>query len=664
MKKVYLFIGLIFSLLFVACDKSEDVVVSPSVVTVKSEVLESGGVILYGDFQNFSSEDELGFIISGNSNSFQIALTNPEIGQNKVTLNSGLYLNQEYRYNTYIKTSTEIYYGLEESFLSTGSKSVSFLSIMPTKGNYYDVVELTCSEKLETYNSNDVEVLFNNHKARVIKIEGSKIVCEVPYFNEDIVSNIKVKYFGKTVDTSLNFELFPPNIESVSKSEVAFSDEITIFGENFENGNNTNVKVFIDDKGANIIQRSKTELTVRIPNEVLSLSPNIKVISNLQEVTTSGLLTMKLPKINSFPSQANVFDEIELIGENFNPDVYKNKVYFEGTEANIIGGDSNRLRVKVPHGVYSNWEPSIKIEISDELQSPEYSFLILDASIEIMQGVDIPIIDFQVINDIIYVYGLDSYKPSELVIHKYSVEDNTFYGKQTIDLPFQGHKTFVKANGEYIYLYFNRGEQDFYKVNLVTGSINILADFPGEPRNISQIAVSNGNIFLGGGSTGGVYNNIDYNDFYEYNVVNNTWLQVPNLVADINTTNIYYNLYTDNTAFMITGTAGNSQEIYKFDGNRFNNLNKTIQSPYRDFIGRRYFFKEDIFYIIQDNSSSYISNKFRTYDTINNTWDEIFNILPRDYTIIGMFQYKNLVYLQTIDYFLDRHLLKLDLNKI
>ena len=656
-----LFLGLVCF----GCGKSEDIIVLPSVVTQKSVTFQSGGVILYADFQNFSSKDELGFLISNNSNSYvNLVLENPKTGQNSISLTSGLYLNQEYKYVAYIKTSTEVYYGLEESFLSTGSKDVSFVSVSPNKGNYHDVVELISNDELLLNSNNAIVVLFNNHEARITKQESKKITCEVPFYDESIISNLKVNYFGKIINTSLSFELLAPKIESVSKKEVTFDGEIIIKGENFESGNNTNVKVMIDDIEATITQRSNTSITVKIPNEVTSINPEIKVISNLQEVKANNLLTMKLPVINSYPLSANVFDEIELTGENFNPEPNKNKVYFEGTEANILGGDANRLKVKIPHGVYSSWEPSIKIKISDEIESPIYPFSILDPSIEVKAGFDVPILNYQVIGNTIYVFGTDPYKPSELVIHKYSVEDNTFYDKKIVALPFQGASTLVKANGEYIYFYFNRDEYDFYRINLVTGNINRLADFPGKARNISQIAVYNGNVFIGGGRTGDLYNNVDFSDFYEYNVLNNTWSQVPDLVDNINTTNIYYNLYAEDIAFMITGTAGNPQEIYKFDGNKFNNLNKTIQNPYRDFIGRRSFFKDKMFYIIEDNPSGYNINKFRTYNTLNDTWAEITNIFPRDYTIIGMFQYQNFIYLQTIDYYLDKHLLKLDLNKL
>ena len=662
MKKTYL---LLVVLVFICCDKSEDIVVLPSVVTQKSVTSSSGGVTLYADFQNFSSQDELRFLISNNSNpAINIILENPKVGQNSIILTSGLYLDSEYKYLAYIKTSTDVYYGLEESFLSTGSKDVSFSNITPNKGNYYDVVELLSNEELPVGNTNSIKVLFNNYEARITKLESKKITCEVPYFDKSIISDIKIKYFGKILNTALHFELATPKIQSVSKREVTFNDEVIINGENFETGNNTNVKVLIDNIVANITQKTKTELTVKIPNGVTSIAPKIKVISNLQETTASDLLVMKLPQINSYPLQANVFDEIVLIGENFNPEAYKNKVYFDDGEAYVISGDSNKLRVKVPHGVFSNWQPSIKIVVSDELKTTTYPISILDASIEIKKGFDIPMQDYQVINNQIYVYGYDPYRPSELVIHKYSVENNTFFDKRIVDLPFQGSTTIVRANGEYIYLYFNRDTQDFYRVNLVNGNLYKLTDFPGEPRNISQVAVYNGNIFIGGGSTGGLYTNINYGDFYEYNVVNNTWLQVPDLVANINTTKLYYNMYTDNVAFMLTGTAGNSQEIYKFDGNRFNNLNKTIQYPYLDFIGRRYFFKNNIFYIVEDNPAGYKINKFRTYNTLNGIWGEILEIFPSDYTIIGMFQHENFVYYQTIDYFLERHLIKLDLNKL
>ncbi len=660
MKKFLQIISFVLVWVTFSCEKTEEDYVPPSVVTLQGTSLDSGGVILKGDFRNFNEDDELGFIINNN---IKPILANPEEGENTFTITKGLYYNQEYSYQAYIKTETEVFYGLQESFISSGSAQIALSNISPNKGNFYDTVEIETDVALEENDRNDVRIYFNNKTAEINVITSNKISCTVPYYEGDFISKISFEYFGKKLESSLNFELLKPSITSVSSKDITFGDEITINGENFENGYNTSPKVYIDNIEANIIEKSATALKIKIPNEVESKTPEIRVISNLQEVIANDLITLNDPIVTNYPRNVNVLDDIILIGENFNPIAGKNTVYFENTKAQILSGDGGQLRVEVPTGIYSNWEPKIRVEITSEIESPEYPISILDASIKVKSDIENDVLNFQIINDVIYLYSIDQYNPTKFKIFKYSVEENSFYDEQVVSLPYQISPFIVKTDSEYIYLYFNRESSDFYRINLVSGIIEQLFDFPGSKRYMSQIAVNGGSIFLGGGSTNTTYDNIDYVDFYKYDVTTNLWEQLPDLVPD-KFQSIYFNLYTDDLAYMITGRASNTQQMYKFDGSRFNSLNVNVPNAYTNFIGRRYFFKDGKFYIIEDRPSPYEINKFRVYDTSNNTWSEILDLFPEDYVVIGMFEYNNYVYFETIDYQYVRHLVKLDLNRI
>lgn len=656
MKKIFQILVITMVIAFFSCEKTEENYVPPSVVTLQGTSLDSGGVILKGDFRNFNEDDELGFIINNN---IKPILANPEEGENTFTITKGLYYNQEYSYQAYIKTETEVFYGLQESFISSGSAQIALSNISPNKGDFYDIVEIETDVALEDNDRNDVRIYFNNKIAEINDITSNKISCTVPYYEGDFISKISFEYFGKKLETSLNFELLKPLITSVSNKDVTFGDEIIINGDNFENGYDTMPKVYIDNVEANIIEKSATALKIKIPNEVKSKTPEIRVISNLQEVIANDLIILKNPIVTNYPRNVNVLDEITLIGQNFNPDSWKNTVYFENTKVEILSGDSKRLRVEVPTGIYSNWEPKIRVEINEVLKSPEYPISIIDAAIVIKSNLEIDIRSFQVINDNIYVYTIGAYTPNELEIYKYSLENNEFYDKKVVNLPYQINPLIVKTDNEFVYLYFNRDSSDFYRVNLVSGAMEKLTDFPGDKRNIYQEAYYNNNVYIGAGNTGTTYDNIIYEDFYKYSIVNNSWEQVADFVLQ-DYKPISYNLSGVDNSFIIK----NSGEVYQFNGNNYASKNTSVNNTFESFYSSNHFLKDGKFYIFETRPSGYSKNKLRVFDVFDFSLIQIDDVLPRNYIVLGLFNYDNFVFVETIDSQYIRHLIKLDLNRI
>lgn len=660
MKNIFkiLIIALVFG--FLSCEKTEEDYVPPSVVTLNAESISSGGVILKGDFRNFDKDHELGFFINNNINPI---LVNPKEGENTISISKGLYYNQEYTFHAYIKTDTEVFYGLQESFLSTGSAQVSLSNISPNKGNYYDVVEIETDFALDENDQNDIRIYFNNTRAEINSIASNKISCTVPYFEGDFISNISLEYFGKKLESSLNFELLKPSITSVSKNEVTFNDELIINGKNFENGYNTNLKVYIDNFEANIIEKSGAVLKVKIPNDVESKTPIIKISSNQQVLEVENLISLKDPIISSYPNNVKPLDEITLSGENFNPDTRKNTVYFDGAEAQIISGDANNLKVKVPTGVYEDWELSITVEVSEELKSIEYPISILGTAIEVEDNLEIDIRNFQVIGSDIYVYGrsVDVYSQGELEVYKFSLDNNKFYDKKIIELPSQSAFYIVKSDTEFLYVYFKRGNSNFYKISLVTGSVEKLNDFPGGERIMGHGITYNGNVYLGLGRTGTTYDNIDFVDFYEYNVISNTWKKLPDVLNGNTFDYIYRSFYHENLAYIFINNYSNNIRRLKFDGTNYINQNLSI-SNYP--IGGYYFFRDNKFYFVEDNHTPYENIRLKVFNTSNNTWQIIPDIVPSDDSVIGIIHYQSLLFVETVDYHLNRHLFKVDLNRL
>ncbi|WP_400079238.1 IPT/TIG domain-containing protein [Winogradskyella sp. R77965] len=648
--------------LCIGCN-SDDEVVPPSVVTGSSQVLSEGGVILSGNFQNFNNQAVLGFEVYNFSiGSFlNILLTDPTDGVNTTTITAGLYVNQEYKFRAYIITESETYYGLEESFLSTGSADASFLSISPSQGDFKDAVEIVTDVELSEAYINGIVVLFSSEEATNISIDGNSIICEVPYYDGDPVSEIQVNYFGNVINTALNYQLLPPVIESISPNNVTYREEVVISGNHFEDVNPQYLKVYVDDIEAVIVQKSKTSLTIRIPDNVVSASPSIKIESNLQEVELQNAITMKAPVITSYTTSGNIFDTIDIFVDNISPIYFNNEVYFDGVLGDTYqpsDGSTNRIAVQVPQGPYVDWNPTITVKTSDEIISSESPFTILDSAIEVTDHANVPIQGYQIFNDNIYVYGFDLFNSFELIINKYSESDNEFYDEQLINMPVSGDSSvrFINSSDGYIYMLYSRQSNNFFKVNLSSFNIEPLADLPDGETGNAVLAFHNNEIIVGLGGE-----NPPQGSYYSYSINNNVWQSISNTISSP----FHKRFYAENESYYIEGPYSVATDLYRYNGNEYVLIANTFPIQFRDYTAPRYIFKDEKFYFIKDFGNSVVSNPVMVFDTTNYSWTELFNFFPNDdYSITGIFERGNYIYVQIIAYNSSYHLLKVDLTRL
>ncbi len=666
-KKSLFYIWTIGLLVFLGCSDSEDgettiIGGGPGVITKEALLLENGGVQLYADFSNFSSSDELGFnVFAGGRLLCSLDVSNPQNGSNAVILTSGLYPGVTYEYQGFITTQTETIYGLMESFVSQGSKPIKITGINLEEGHFNDEVELTLDTSDFKINSAvDFKVLFNGTPASNVYVDGDKVTLKIPYFEGAPIASIKLEYFGSLLETSYTFQLYAPVVDEIMPEEVGIGGEITIKGDHFENFNRNYLKVFFDEHEAEVLSFSRTELKVQMPLEVSKPNPEIKVLSHLQEAVTDNLFTVKSPVINSYPEQDLIFNEIELIGENFHPEYYKNQVYFGDVLAHVQGGDSQRLVVRVPSGPYTSWDNPITIKISEEIQSAAYPFELNDLSIEIMDDAAVYIDGFQEFNDNIYVFGFDIYAGDKLIVQKYSEAENRFYDERVISMPVADSRTIINVGNGFVYVLYNRDQRNFFKVNIETGDIFELANVPGEKTFPRTIGISGDDIIAGGILQTDYY---DKMDVFKYSMTNDTWTQID----DFTDPPTYRNFYStkDNESYFLQGYYSSLNDVYKFDGSQYQLT--TIDLPDGDFtemiVTNSYFFKYDKFYFVED-ADRIEPNRMMTFDTTTFAWLEIPRILPQDYPVTGIFNKGDNLYIQIIDYQYKYHLFKLDLSRI
>ncbi|WP_397446628.1 IPT/TIG domain-containing protein [Polaribacter sp. R77954] len=650
-------IVLIIVCLFFSCSE-EEIYIPPNVVTKGFENLTNGGVRLFGNFNNFSENDEVGFYLFSQNTIFKEYTINPVNGDNSILIETGLYKNREYSYNTFVKTLDTIYVGLSRRFVSTGSKAIVFNKIEPAIGNYLSTVKLYTNSKLENINLSDVEVFFNDKKASILSFEDNALVCEVPYFDKNPTANIKINYLGSNSPTELTFTLSKPEITSITPAEVTFRDKITILGQNFSKDINY-LKVYINDIKCDVVINSATDIEVTIPDELNSATLGVRLESNLQEISQSGALTLKKPTISLVPKNINIKELMTIEGANFHPIGYNTKVFLDDNEHFSVNWSNSswfttKVGIDVQDAVYKDWTVTGKVVVADNLESTAFEVTILDPIIKIKDSYDDVITDYNCdYNGNKFVFGINS--DNQMVFHQFNKNTDEFYNKKTINLPLNRVYSVVYNRG-YIYIRNNANEKNHYRINMQNFNIEFLSDFKGN-QNATVFYVDENKIIYKYQET---YSSQGV-DLFEYAIPNNSWNSRTDDTS-VTITNVFYNTY--GKTYFLEGIYSAITDIYTFDGSTFKKSNVELQTGFKDYYPK-VIFDDDKFYFIEKSGAIRKGNKMMILDMTTNQWTEYKDFLFDSLDFTNTFKVDNYIYLESVNTSnYKRNLYKLDLNKL
>ncbi|WP_435263688.1 IPT/TIG domain-containing protein [Tenacibaculum sp. nBUS_03] len=647
------------TLFFISCSSEEDIFIAPSAVTKKSVNKTDGGVILHASFENFSADDEVGFILSDNKTLKKYILDKPVKGDNHIEIKKGLYLDRKYYYSAFIRTKDSLYLGLQKEFISTGSIITKFVNINPSKGNYGDEVQIKTDSDLSDIAPSDLSVFFNNKAAHIKSIKDNIILCYIPYYKGNKNASISINYLGKKLATDLKFELLPPIINNVYPEEITFREEVTITGENFSSSYPGVIKVFINDIETVITNKTSTQIKIKVPDNVKEKNLSIKVVSNLQETTYKKNITLKNVIINPIINKAIIRESLLITGQNFNPIRENNKVYFDGNEAYINSIESNdRLYVRVPEGIYDNWTPRVKVVVADKLESNIESVEIENFAIRVNSEAFLK--DFQItgsleINGTTNVFGFNSNNNS-FIIYKFNDITHNFYDKKEIKLPYAIPFNHLNTQNGFVYLKYLKDDSNFLKIDIKNSSISYLPDFKGIKESIPFYYSDEKLVFVSSD-----FYRVPHLILYEYDLKNNAWSNKTRNES-----------FTIGHLFPKKGETFFKKDIhYKsshFHSLKGNNINKSNVKIPEDFLSNNFLshFENNKFYFFDDSPNHHNgkNNTLSILDIGSNTWKEFSNILPWRYNILGIFKSKDYFYINIIDFHYNQHLLKLDIKKL
>ncbi len=161
-------------------------------------------------------------------------------------------------------------------------------------------------------------------------------------------SKIIVTVAGMTSNINNYFTYLAPLINSISPSSGTFSDTLTITGEYFSFFENE-LKVEINDKIAEILNITDTEIAFKLPLGITDGNPVIKVSTNYYSTSKQEAFSLLPPQIQTVsPNIVTFNDEILIEGLYFNPILSNNRIFVNGVEAQVLSGDGYSLTALVP----------------------------------------------------------------------------------------------------------------------------------------------------------------------------------------------------------------------------------------------------------------------------------------------------------------------------
>ncbi|MEP2059589.1 MAG: IPT/TIG domain-containing protein [Maribacter litoralis] len=418
-------------------------------------------------------------------------------------------------------------------------------SILPQFSDLGDTLNL----KGKNFNK-DIRLMLGYNQLQILFNNDSVIKFEVPYsgFNPDSL-NIKIDNYDTIIDYKNAFQLYSPEIDSIP-SNFGLRDTVVVYGKHLTNRPEAiNGIIELNNDRLSVIDQNKDSIRFILPYDIIKHENDLLLKAQLREILKDKAVIIPNPVISGVSKDSlNVNENITIYGSNFfEYKKYLHEVYIGKNRAEIQEVYSDSIIVKVPLGVYENRDiEEIKVIVVDKeitaefnlyLKSTWYQYGRIDTN-----GLTDGRYDFGHIsrwsfefNNSFYTLqfrgasGLYGY-PDKIGFVRYNLSENTWETMPDIAIEFDPEnrtqfRTFSLDDGN-VYIYNERETNNFYKYNLVSGTLTPLKDFEGvdvlqQPMGF----VLNGTFYFGMGySTEDSFN--PNRKLWKYNEQNNSWVYV------------------------------------------------------------------------------------------------------------------------------------------
>lgn len=388
-------------------------------------------------------------------------------------------------------------------------------SVSPEKGTYGDIVTIVG----KYFSEGKTQVFFNGIEASISSLSDTEIVTIVPKGLEEGSIELKVVVAHQKVVYEDGFISTAPRIIATAPQEGTWNDIVSIEGVNFSTEASKNIVRF-GNVEAEVIDANEHVLKVKVPVDLLAQESRISVEVKEQINEFSEAFILDVPKINVFsPEIATFRDVIAISGQNFNPKVSNNRVYFGETEAEVIDVSDSEISVIVPDEYYSeSGKAQIRVAIGELSTTSLSEFNLLlhevlnftptsaDRNDEITLDGNYfnPTSEFNRIFLDEVELNVISASENQIIV---SIPEGIEHGNHSLKVSIAG-RTVTATNPITIYEPWQR-----------------LGDFPGSRRS-GAISFAIGNYGYVGG---GMYNYNSLRDFYKYDPGLDSWTRLSDL---------------------------------------------------------------------------------------------------------------------------------------
>lgn len=166
----------------------------------------------------------------------------------------------------------------------------------------------------------------------------------------------------------------PVALKSVEPTSVQAGGTIVLQGSNF-NGDESQDKVLINNIPAQVLSASATSITARVPANVTGNATVQAVIAGKEtQKLAISVSQVPLPVLYSMNYWMAPPGAVLIIqGDNFDPNIANNRVFFKNVSAQVVSASKTRLQVVIPNWGYGSGEINIPVwVIADGRRSGNY----------------------------------------------------------------------------------------------------------------------------------------------------------------------------------------------------------------------------------------------------------------------------------------------------
>ena len=407
-------------------------------------------------------------------------------------------------------------------------------SVTPLSGTFND--EVTIEGENFLLSAGTTSVSFNGIIASVIRLTATSLSVKVPTTMDSIPRTLIVQVGTNRIVSTEKFVLVPPEIYSLSSSEVVPSQDIRITGVNF-NPDKTQVSVKWDIYSLKVISSTSNEIIATWPNSLPNGNYPLKIIiggytrnSTHFEYSTSAWNRIEAPSLSSGFSGGTFYDNMKILSVSLNGNGY------------LLSPASEKMYKY--HQSPQTWEEIVTNYPFDKVQG--MTALICRDSIYFISGYDMS--GKQRTGVSLYNEGLNSWRkvaPTEILFGGYAFSlKNKIYLKNPnayfyMSDPLNQYQWIQVANCPvyyyYISTYFSLNDKGYilYDNNELwmydpdSDKWIKKSMFPGLPRRSAFSTVIGDYVYIGTGNSG-PWGNI-FSDIWKYSPATDTW----NKISDI-----------------------------------------------------------------------------------------------------------------------------------